>query len=200
MKIKTCIICGLISIFLFLPNNGADPEYTPIIDTEIPEKYKAPSPESIEIKFDQINQQPEQEEAKTIKEEKEDPEEKIEVNEFTYEEAQLLMKIAMAEAGNQGEEGMWLVMSVIVNRRNDDAFPDSIHDVAYQKNCFSTVKSGKINDVGLSEETHTALARIEKGEVEPDIVGFENKNNKSLERYFDYSFTYLDHNFYTKKK
>ena len=167
---------------------------------EDPEKYKAPSPESIEIKFDQINQQPEQEEAKTIKEEKEDPEEKIEVNEFTYEEAQLLMKIAMAEAGNQGEEGMWLVMSVIVNRRNDDAFPDSIHDVAYQKNCFSTVKSGKINYVGLSEEAHTALARIEKGEVEPDIIGFENKNNKSLERYFDYSFTYLDHNFYTKKK
>lgn len=200
MKIKTCIICGLISIFLFLPNNGAYPEEAPIIDTEIPEKYIAPSPESIEIKFDQINKQPEQEKAKIIEEEKEDPEEKIEVNEFTYEEAQLLMKIAMAEAGNQGEEGMWLVISVIVNRRNDDAFPDSIHDVAYQKNCFSTVKSGKINDVGLSEEAHTALARIEKGEVEPDIIGFENKNNKSLEKYFDYSFTYLDHNFYTKKK
>ena len=46
------------------------------------------------------------------------------ITELTYEEAQLLMKIAVAEAGNQGTEGMWLVMSVVMNRVKDPDFPD----------------------------------------------------------------------------
>lgn len=47
-------------------------------------------------------------------------------NEFTYEESQLLMGIAQAEAGNQGPDGMWLVMSVVLNRVNNPEFPDNI--------------------------------------------------------------------------
>ena len=197
MKIKTCIVWGVLSIFFIFSNQGAAPEEESdpvIIETKIPEINLA-SADEIEEKFNEIE--------KATKEEPEqepDPEEKREVIELTFEEAQLLMKIAQAEAGNQGEEGMRLVMSVVINRKNDEAFPDTIKEVAYQKNCFATVTTGKINKVELSAEAHTALARIEKGEVEPDIIGFENKSNNSLERYFDFAFTYLDHNFYTKKK
>lgn len=85
-----------------------------------------------------------------------------EVNEFTYEESQLLMHLAEAEAGNQGEDGMWLVMSVVMNRVNDPDWPDNITDVIYQKNQFSPVSDGRLNKVELSKEVHTALARIEK--------------------------------------
>lgn len=197
MKIKTCIVWGVLSIFLFISNQGAAPEEESdpvIIETKIPEINLA-SADEIEEKFNEIEEATEEE-----PEQESDPEEKREVIELTYEEAQLLMKIAQAEAGNQGEEGMWLVMSVVINRKNDEAFPDTVKEVAYQKNCFATVTTGKINKVELSLEAHTALARIEKGEVKPDIVGFENKSNNSLERYFDFAFTYLDHNFYTNKK
>lgn len=197
MKIKTCIVWGVLSIFLFFSNQGAAPEEESdpiIIETKIPEINLA-SADDIEEKFNEI-----EEATKEEPEQEAEPEEKREVIELTYEEAQLLMKIAQAEAGNQGEEGMWLVMSVVINRKNDEAFPDTIKEVAYQKNCFATVTTGKINKVELSLEAHTALARIEKGEVKPDIVGFENKSNNSLERYFDFTFTYLDHNFYTNKK
>lgn len=190
MKIKTCIVWGVLSIFLFFSNQGASPEKESdpiIIETKIPEINLASADEIEEATEEEPEQEP-------------DPEEKREVIELTYEEAQLLMKIAQAEAGNQGEEGMWLVMSVVINRKNDEAFPDTVKEVAYQKNCFATVTTGKINKVELSLEAHTALARIEKGEVKPDIVGFENKSNNSLERYFDFAFTYLDHNFYTNKK
>lgn len=197
MKIKTCIVWGVLSIFLLFSNQGAAPEEESdpvIIETKIPEINLA-SADEIEEKFNEI-----EEATKEEPEQEPDPEEKREVIELTYEEAQLLMKIAQAEAGNQGEEGMWLVMSVVINRKNDEAFPDTIKEVAYQKNCFATVITGKINKVELSLEAHTALARIEKGEVKPDIVGFENKSNNSLERYFDFAFTYLDHNFYKNKK
>ena len=119
------------------------------------------------------------------------------VNEFTYEEAQLLMKVAQAEAGNQGEDGMWLVLSVITNRVKSESFPDSVTEVCYQKNQFETVTTGAIDKVEISAECHRALARIETGEVAEAIVAFENSKNKSLERYFSTAFEYRDHVFYT---
>ena len=122
------------------------------------------------------------------------------VNEFTYEESQLLMHLAEAEAGNQGEDGMWLVMSVVMNRVNDSEWPDNITDVIYQKNQFSPVSDGRLNKVELSTEVHTALARIEKGEVAPEIIGFEVKDSNELEEYFRAVFGYRDHVFYVKKK
>lgn len=121
------------------------------------------------------------------------------VNEFTYEESQLLMHLAEAEAGNQGEDGMWLVMSVVMNRVNDPDWPDNITDVIYQKNQFSPVSDGRLNKVELSTEVHTALARIEKGEVAPEIIGFEVKDSNELEKYFRAVFGYRDHVFYVKK-
>lgn len=121
------------------------------------------------------------------------------VNEFTYEESQLLMHLAEAEAGNQGEDGMWLVMSVVMNRVNDPDWPDNITDVIYQKNQFSPVSDGRLNKVELSKEVHTALARIEKGEVAPEIIGFEVKDSNELEKYFRAVFGYRDHVFYVKK-
>lgn len=122
------------------------------------------------------------------------------VNEFTYEESQLLMHLAEAEAGNQGEDGMWLVMSVVMNRVNDPEWPDNITDVIYQKNQFSPVSDGRLNKVELSTEVHTALARIEKGEVAPEIIGFEVKDSNELEEYFRAVFGYRDHVFYVKKR
>ena len=121
------------------------------------------------------------------------------VNEFTYEDAQLIMQTAQAEAGNQGEDGMWLVMSTIVNRVESEDFPDTVKDVVYQEGQFATAESGAIKKVKLSPECHTALARIEKGEVADFIVAFENKKSKSLDKYFTAAFEYKDHRFYTKK-
>ena len=54
------------------------------------------------------------------------------VIEMNIDEAQELLKIAYAEAGNQGEDGQWLVMSVIINRVNSSEFPNTIHEVIYQ--------------------------------------------------------------------
>lgn len=121
------------------------------------------------------------------------------VNEFTYDEAQLLMQTAQAEAGNQGEDGMWLVMSCIVNRVENEDFPDSVNEVVYQEGQFATVESGAIKKVEISSDCHLALARIEKGDVADFIVAFENKKSSYLDRYFSRAFEYKDHRFYTPK-
>lgn len=120
--------------------------------------------------------------------------------EITYDEAQLLLKVAQAEAGNQGSDGMWLVMSVILNRVDSSDFPDSITEVVTQKYQFSTVLNGSIDKVEISPECHEALARIERGDVAPEIIGFETTKSKTLDRYFSPAFAYRDHQFYTLRE
>lgn len=129
--------------------------------------------------------------------------------EFTQEEATALLKIAQAEAGNQGEDGLWLVMSVVYNRVKDESFPDNVLDVINEKHKtkdgrvvyqFETVRNGTQATAEPSAEAHLALARIEQGEVAPEIIGFENKKSSTLDKYFDRAFEYRDHIFYVKKK
>ena len=57
--------------------------------------------------------------------------------EITYDEAQMLMKLAMAEAESDGVVGRAMVMAVVLNRVEDDRFPDSIEGVIFQEHQFS---------------------------------------------------------------
>lgn len=120
----------------------------------------------------------------------------VEPVEVTYEEAQLLMKIASCEAGNQGIEGQRYVMSVVINRVNSPDYPDSIKDVIYQPYQFATKGLSRAN---ITTESHLALADIERGSVYPGIIAFENIDNDELEQYFSKDFVHKDHAFYIKK-
>jgi len=124
-----------------------------------------------------------------------------EVREFSYEEAQMLMRIAEAEAGNQGVEGMGLVMAVVLNRVKDKDFPGTIKDVIFQPRHFSSVSTGSYYKVKISPEAHEALADIEMGiPYDTSIVGFEAVyNGRSLEKWFRYAYTIGGHDFYVKK-
>lgn len=122
---------------------------------------------------------------------------KSSVIELNIDEAQDLLQIAFAEGGNQGEDGQWLIMSVILNRRASSEFPDSIHDVIYQSGQFYTKG---MTAAEPTADTHLALARIERGEVAPDIIAFESGKSIALDKYFNYAFSYRDHKFYTRKE
>lgn len=117
------------------------------------------------------------------------------------QECLMLMKIAQAEAGNQGIDGMWLVMSVVMNRVGSRSFPDSIEGVIFQSGAFSSVSDGRYEEqMILSYEVNEALGMIKDGEVAESIVAFEVKDSDVLERWFQYAFTFRDHNFYTEKE
>lgn len=116
--------------------------------------------------------------------------------EVTYEEAQELMEIASAEAFNQGEDGMLLVMSVVINRVNSSEYPNSIHDVIHQSHQFYTKG---MESAEITPEVHMALARLEMGNCYPEIVAFERSDNNSLDVYYDEAFQFRDHLFYTVK-
>jgi hypothetical protein len=124
-----------------------------------------------------------------------------EAREFSYDEAQMLMRIAEAEAGNQGVEGMGMVMAVVLNRVKDKDFPGTIKEVIFQPRHFSSVTTGSYYKVKISPEAHEALADIEMGiPYDTSIVGFEAVyNGRSLEKWFRYAYTIGGHDFYVKK-
>ncbi len=114
---------------------------------------------------------------------------------FTEEEKDLLRRVATAEAGNQGEDGMWMVMSVVLNRVSMDPWPDSVKEVIEQPYQFVSIDG----QCEYSEECGRALERVCSGDIAPQIVAFERKDGDVLVKYFYPAFTYKDHRFYTKK-
>lgn len=116
--------------------------------------------------------------------------------EVTQAEAQELMQIASAEALNQGENGMLLVMSVVMNRVASPDYPNDIHSVIHAPHQFYTagMKSAQI-----TPEVHLALAELEMGNLYPEIIAFEKADSNFLNLYYDEAFTFLDHSFYTCK-
>ena len=106
---------------------------------------------------------------------RESKDERIQGFEITYDEAQMLMKIAQAEAGGDGKDGMAMVMAVVLNRVNDDRFPDSIEKVIFQDGQFSPISDGRYYKAEPDDECHLALAEIEMGNYDNvDALYFEN--------------------------
>ena len=109
--------------------------------------------------------------------------------------------IAMAEGANQGEDGLWLIMSVVYNRVKSGSFPNSAKGVIFQPHQFSSVSNGSYDKVSeYSEECERAFERINAGEIAPAIVAFETKDSDELDKYFEPAFEYRDHKFYTEKE
>lgn len=117
---------------------------------------------------------------------------------ITYDEAQMLMKIAMAEAESDGIEGKAMVMAVILNRVNDDRFPDTIEGVIFQDHQFSPIKDGRYEKAEPDIECHLALAEIEKGNYsDVEALYFENASDSWQARNCKYLYTIGHHRFYT---
>ena len=120
------------------------------------------------------------------------------VIEISYEDAQLLLKVAWCEAGNQGTVGQWLIMCTVLNRVESEDFPDTVKEVIYQEGQFST--ASYLDSATPTAETHEALAYLEQGNKAEKIIAFESAKSQSLEKYFWRAFEYRDHVFYTMKQ
>ena len=83
---------------------------------------------------------------------------------FSREEIELIALVTMAEAEGESEEGQRLVIDTILNRVDSDLsyFPDTVHDVIYQKNAFSSVWGDRINQVEVTDE----MVELVKEEIE----------------------------------
>lgn len=84
------------------------------------------------------------------------------------QDIECLMRIVEAEAGCEDRTGKLLVANVVINRVRDEAFPDTVTEVVYQRNSqsaqFSPVSNGRIDTVKVSEETKEVVYSALRGE------------------------------------
>lgn len=106
----------------------------------------------------------------------------------------VLQKIAIAEAKDIGSQGMAYVMQTVINRVDNEDFPDNIESVIKQKGQFSTYPD-KYNKAVPNEESAYALELLEinnQGQLffeNPSPGSWQSKNR-------ELAFTYKGLNFY----
>lgn len=104
----------------------------------------------------------------------EDTQEQIE-EEIYLGELELLAQLVMAEAGNQDLTGKRLVVDVVLNRVDDENFPDSISEVIYQKYHFSSLSDGNFEEAAwtVTDECFEAVRLETSGtRLDNDILYF----------------------------
>lgn len=69
----------------------------------------------------------------------------------TASEKDLLARLVRAEAESEPYSGKVAVATVVLNRVDNETFPNNIHDVIYQSGQFSPVANGQINKPADSE-------------------------------------------------
>lgn len=78
------------------------------------------------------------------------------------EDIELIALVTMAEAEGECEEGKRLVIDTILNRIDSDQFPDTVHDVVYQKYHFSSMWNGRVDRCEVRED----ICKLVKEELE----------------------------------
>ena len=92
-------------------------------------------------------------------------ERKIKVTQSEYDN---LLRIVEAEAGGEDLIGKMLVANVVLNRVEDEHFPNNINDVIFQSDNgvtqFSPISDGRFYSVKISQETIEAVNQVLQGE------------------------------------
>ena len=122
-----------------------------------------------------------------------------EIVELTYEEAQLLMKVARAEGG-PGLDGQLWAMRTILNRVYHSRFDNTIQEVVSEKNQFVVYGNGSYLKADVNANTHLALAMIEGGWDETDGALYweadTNSNHSWHKKNLDYIKTVEGNRYY----
>lgn len=125
-----------------------------------------------------------------ISEEKDDPE--------TARLKHMLAQLVQAEAGNQPLTGMRFVVDVVLNRVDDERFPNTIDGVIYQKGQFSVIRNGAFDRAAnyISEDAYRAVELEWNERLDYGVMYFSSTkdpvNGKRAFKYYDHWFSYQD--------
>lgn len=126
---------------------------------------------------------------------------------LTKDETQILQRIVEAEATGEDIKGKILVANVILNRVEDDSFPDTVEGVVFQKDGstyqFSPIKDKRYWSVKVTQDTIKAVERVMQGEdYSQGALYFSarsraDKNSMSwFDSHLDFLFQYGGHEFF----
>ncbi len=78
--------------------------------------------------------------------------EEIQENDISEKDIELIALVTMAEAEGEPEEGKRLVIDTILNRVDSEHFPDTVYDVIYQPNQFTSMWNGRTDRCEVRED------------------------------------------------
>lgn len=131
-------------------------------------------------------------------------ERKVTVTQSEYDN---LLRIVEAEAGGEDIVGKMLVANVVLNRVEDEHFPDTINEVIFQSDNgvtqFSPISDGRFYSVSVSQETIEAVNQVLQGEDNSQgalYFAARKAANEENMRWFDekleWLFAYGGHEFF----
>lgn len=91
---------------------------------------------------------------------------------LTYEDAQILMKIAVLE-DHTDEVSQAYIMTIVLNRLNSEDFPNSIRQVIEQEGQFLKLSDSRYKKAEPDVNSHIALALVESGQIKTDYLFYE---------------------------
>lgn len=81
---------------------------------------------------------------------------------YSQADIELIALVTMAEAEGEPEEGKRLVIDTILNRVDSPYFPDTVYEVVYQKNQFTSMWNGRSDRCYVRED----IVRLVEEEIE----------------------------------
>lgn len=101
---------------------------------------------------------------------------------ISEEDIELIALVTMGEAEGECELGKRLVIDTILNRVASEHFPDTVNDVIYQPNHFTSVWNGRLDRCYVQEDICQLVREELERQVSYDVVYFRTKH------YSDYGY------------
>ena len=92
--------------------------------------------------------------------------------ELEQDEIELISLITVAEAEGECEEGKRLVIDTILNRMDHEKFPDTVTDVVYQKNQFTSVSDGRTDRCEVTDDVRNLVKEELISRTNKDVIFF----------------------------
>lgn len=157
-SIVFCIAAGIIGEKEDWEKLGPEPSATPVI---VPEKDEEKMENEVEVKV--------------IKNEAPLPEptyypQQDEV--LPQDDVELLALVTIAEAEGECEEGKRLVIDTVLNRVDSTYFPNTIYDVIYQANQFSSMWNGRADRCVVTDEVRQLVEEEMQSRYNTEVMFF----------------------------
>lgn len=98
--------------------------------------------------------------------------EEIEEVQLSDEDINLIALVTMAEAEGESEYGNRLVIDTILNRVDSSYYPDTVHEVVYQPNQFSSMWNGRINKCYVMDKIRQLVKEELKQRKNYEVIFF----------------------------
>ena len=94
------------------------------------------------------------------------------IPEMSREDVELIALVTMAEAEGECEEGKRLVIDTVLNRMDSEYFPDTVYEVIYQPNQFSSMWNGRVDRCEVREDICELVYEELESRTNYDVVFF----------------------------